>query len=1024
MKKHAKSIALLLSIAMLLGLISVPSVQDYVSGTFGYAADGSIVVGSPAVEGKDATPAEYTIQLTVTGEPVKDGKVTVGTEEYVIQDGDDADAVKEGIEALIPDALGDDWEWDSKSAKYLATEAGAGKVSDPNLSATVSDSVGLKVTLIGSFKDGTDAVEGQPEVTASNLEGLAVRTNPTTTEYSAGDTISLAGIELTATYTNGTKTLQAGDRGLTWTPETMSASTRSVEVTYTDGSQSKKASFNVTLKTTSSNPGTPSDPGDEDNAVLQSISLSSSGVKTSYKAGETLNTAGLVVNAHYSDNTNKAVTGWSTTPENGTALTTSVNSVLVSYTEGGVTKTASYRVTVTANSSEDPTPDVNATLQSIAITAKPTKTTYKSYDRLTNEGMVVTATYSDGTKKAVTGWTTNPADGAQVTTNGFKTVTVSYTEKGVTKTATYDIKVNNKNTSDGNNAPKSGPTLPESNLKSMLEDEDVREVYATDDVLVTVGATEHKLEYSLTKNGAKVTWKTMTDNRVVIADEGSYEFQWRVTDTSTKKVTTSDKYKIFIDYTAPATPTFETKADPKGEGLEVTINVKEDTGSALENIYYRIDDEDWTEYDKDKKPVLTLGEDGKDIEYTLEAYAIDKCENESDVGKKTVKVTAKDLLAMPTVKTNDKSPSSKSIEYKLDQINEKYTYEYQYVEKGDNPSKADWDKVTKTSSMEIDEEGEWELYIRVSLDGEEVQDKVAEVVIDRTAPVVKKVTAPTGSNTGKTVAITVEAEDDLSEELEYSFDNGAHWQTANSYKFKESTTIRIGDVQVRDACGNVAYAACSYKISITGGRTSCTASSEFYMKNNASFNSSAVSGGYMNGTSATTFEPDREIKRSEFAAVLNRTVNFGGGAVGSLQASDVPADFWAYADIVSVQRYNMFDTTGGKFQPTKVVTRGEVAHALCQFIDLDNINPSSVDLNDISGNAYEDDIVKVYAAGIMNGYGGNTFGPNDKLTRAQIVTIINRIINISDSAATTGREFDDVPTSHWAYTDIMKATRA
>ncbi len=76
--------------------------------------------------------------------------------------------------------------------------------------------------------------------------------------------------------------------------------------------------------------------------------------------------------------------------------------------------------------------------------------------------MVVTATYSDGSKAAVTGYTVSPS-GALATSH--TSVTISYTENGVTKTATQAITVNstgggnnnnNNNNNNGNGGGSSG----------------------------------------------------------------------------------------------------------------------------------------------------------------------------------------------------------------------------------------------------------------------------------------------------------------------------------------------------------------------------------------------------------------------------------------------------------------------------------------------------------------------------------------------------------------------------------------
>jgi hypothetical protein len=79
------------------------------------------------------------------------------------------------------------------------------------------------------------------------------------------------------------------------------------------------------------------------------------------------------------------------------------------------------------------------TLASIAISTQPTKTTYMVGESLSTTGMVVTATYSDNTAAAVTSYTTS---GFNSSSAGQKTVTVSYTEGGVTKTTSFSVTIN------------------------------------------------------------------------------------------------------------------------------------------------------------------------------------------------------------------------------------------------------------------------------------------------------------------------------------------------------------------------------------------------------------------------------------------------------------------------------------------------------------------------------------------------------------------------------------------------------
>jgi len=80
-------------------------------------------------------------------------------------------------------------------------------------------------------------------------------------------------------------------------------------------------------------------------------------------------------------------------------------------------------------------------LNSIAVTTPSTKVVYTQGEALALAGMVVTATYSDNSTKAVTDYTTIPTNGAVLNTVGAQTVTVSYTEGGVTKTTSFTVTV-------------------------------------------------------------------------------------------------------------------------------------------------------------------------------------------------------------------------------------------------------------------------------------------------------------------------------------------------------------------------------------------------------------------------------------------------------------------------------------------------------------------------------------------------------------------------------------------------------
>jgi len=149
--------------------------------------------------------------------------------------------------------------------------------------------------------------------------------------------------------------------------------------------------------------------------------------KTDYYIGDELDTAGMVVTANYTDDSTKDVTSAATLSGFDSSTERDVT-VTVSYTEDEKTVTATFTVTVI------PRPE----LSSITVTP-PTKTQYNVGEELDTWGMVVYANYIGESNKIVTKAVT--LSGFDSSSVGIVTVTVSYTEGNITKTATFDVTI-------------------------------------------------------------------------------------------------------------------------------------------------------------------------------------------------------------------------------------------------------------------------------------------------------------------------------------------------------------------------------------------------------------------------------------------------------------------------------------------------------------------------------------------------------------------------------------------------------
>jgi len=158
-----------------------------------------------------------------------------------------------------------------------------------------------------------------------------------------------------------------------------------------------------------------------------SLSVSGTLVKTLYYAGESFDSAGLTINANYSDSSTADVTSECTfSPD---PLTAGVTSVTASYTEGEVTKTVNIGGFSVSTRS----------VTSISVLANPTKTSYTIGQSFDPAGMIIRAVYNDGpTNDDYTAYTYSPTSAFD--SLGEKTITITSTENAsATTTLTVNV---------------------------------------------------------------------------------------------------------------------------------------------------------------------------------------------------------------------------------------------------------------------------------------------------------------------------------------------------------------------------------------------------------------------------------------------------------------------------------------------------------------------------------------------------------------------------------------------------------
>ena len=132
--------------------------------------------------------------------------------------------------------------------------------------------------------------------------------------------------------------------------------------------------------------------------TLESINVTAQPTKTSYYVGEKFDATGMKVTATYKGsegNFTKEISNYSFAKE--AFATSGKQNVTISYTLGGVTKTADVSVDVK-----------DVVLEKLEVVTPPAKTTYRIGEKFDTTGMVVTASYNDGSVREITDYKVTP----------------------------------------------------------------------------------------------------------------------------------------------------------------------------------------------------------------------------------------------------------------------------------------------------------------------------------------------------------------------------------------------------------------------------------------------------------------------------------------------------------------------------------------------------------------------------------------------------------------------------------------
>ncbi|MFD1903038.1 S-layer homology domain-containing protein [Paenibacillus rhizoplanae] len=136
------------------------------------------------------------------------------------------------------------------------------------------------------------------------------------------------------------------------------------------------------------------------------------------------------------------------------------------------------------------------------------------------------------------------------------------------------------------------------------------------------------------------------------------------------------------------------------------------------------------------------------------------------------------------------------------------------------------------------------------------------------------------------------------------------------------------------------------------------------------------------------------------------------------------AGHWGSSTIATAVKLQIISGyADGSFRPDAPVTRAEFAAMIARSFGIGTTSAASK-FGDTASNWAAGYIGALADKGIVTGYADGSFKPGATITRAEMVTIIGRVLDLGVLQTGTPASFKDVSSSYWAANAIRQATSA
>ena len=184
---------------------------------------------------------------------------------------------------------------------------------------------------------------------------------------------------------------------------------------------------------------------------------------------------------------------------------------------------------------------------------------------------------------------------------------------------------------------------------------------------------------------------------------------------------------------------------------------------------------------------------------------------------------------------------------------------------------------------------------------------------------------------------------------------------------------------------------------------------------------------YLFGYPDGSFGPDRNMTRAEAAQMFYNLLK-NQNVEAEPTFDDVPDGAWYATPVNVMAELGIVDGVGDdKFEPNREITRAEFTTMAMRFA---KVPSGGVNIfTDVApSDWFYSYVVNSIQYGWIEGYGDGTFRPDRLITRAEVTTIVNRMLDRQADMAFVIQnrdkltKFTDLTTEHWAYYTIVEAT--